>query len=264
MSDCIRIDKAACIGCGMCVKDCPHHAIVLKDKIAEMKLDRCMECGHCVAVCPKAAVSMNGYAMDEVKEYDRDTFTIAPETFLNNIKFRRSIRHYKNMPVEHEKIMQIIDAGRYTPTGSNKQRIRYVVAEHPEDNIEKDAIITFRKIKSVTDVVGKFIKLPIDTRKYQVDKGFFFQGAPTAIFVISDDTVDAALASTNMGTMAESLGLGVLYVGFFVRAARINKTIRKKLSITGKERLVTAIAIGYPDAHYKRTVPRKPAKVQWL
>ena len=44
----------------------------------------------------------------------------------------------------------------------------------------------------------------------------------------------------------------------------LNKTIRKKLSIKGKEKVVTAIAIGYPDVHYKRTVPRKPANVQWL
>lgn len=264
MSDCISVDKNACIGCGMCVKDCPHHAIILKDKKAIMNLESCMECGHCVAVCPKAAISMNGYAMDEVTEYDKNTFSIAPETFINNIKYRRSIRYYKDRPVEHEKVTQIIDAGRYTPTGSNKQRIRYVVVERPENNIEKDAIKTFRRIKSVSDVVGKFIKLPIDTRKYQIDQGFFFHGAPTVILVISDDMVDAALASTNMATMAESLGLGVLYVGFFVRAARMNRTIRKKLSITGKEQVVTAIAIGYPDVHYKRTVPRKPAHVQWL
>lgn len=56
----------------------------------------------------------------------------------------------------------------------------------------------------------------------------------------------------------------MLYVGYFVRAARMNKTIRKKLSINGKEKVVTAIALGYPDVDYKRTVPRKPAKVQWL
>jgi nitroreductase/NAD-dependent dihydropyrimidine dehydrogenase PreA subunit len=264
MSDCIKIDKANCIGCGMCVKDCPHHAIKVKDKKADMVLDSCMECGHCVAICPNAAISMNGYDMSEVKEYDKDIFTIAPDAFLNNIKFRRSIRHYKDMPVEHEKIEQIIDAGRYTPTGSNKQRIRYVVVENPENNIEQDAIKTFKKIKFVADFIGKFIKLPIDTKNYQIDKGFFFHGAPAVIFVISDDTVDAALASTNMGTMAESLGLGVIYVGFFVRAARMTKLIRKKLSLSKKEQVVTAIAIGYPDVHYKRTVPRKEANIQWL
>ncbi|MCP1110491.1 nitroreductase [Lachnospiraceae bacterium PFB1-21] len=76
--------------------------------------------------------------------------------------------------------------------------------------------------------------------------------------------MDAALASTNMGTMAEAQGLGVLYVGFFAMAARVSKKIRKKLSLTGKEKVVTAIAIGYPDVHYKRTVPRKKAKVKLL
>lgn len=264
MSECIQIDKAACVGCGMCVKDCPHRAIVLKDGKAEMRLDRCMECGHCVAVCPKAAVSMNGYAMDEVEEYDKNTFIIEPDTFLRSIKFRRSIRFYKNKPVEHEKIEQIIEAGRYTPTGSNKQGIRYVAAEYPEKGIEKDAVKTFRRIKAAADVIGKFVKLPINTKNYQIGEGFFFHGAPVVLFVISEDPVDAALASTNMSTMAEVLGLGTLYVGFFVKAAKLNRMIRKKLSLTGKEQVVTAIAIGYPDVSYRRTVPRKPADVQWM
>ena len=107
------------------------------------------------------------------------------------------------------------------------------------------------------------IKVPI-MRQPLVQKGFFFHGAPAVIFVIADDPVDAALAPTNMGTMAEAQGLGVLYVGFFAMAARVSKKIRKKLSLTGKEKVVTAIAIGYPDVHYKRTVPRKKAKVKLL
>lgn len=264
MSDCIKIDHNECIGCGICVKDCPHQAIKVKDGKADMVLTNCMECGHCVAICPKAAISMNGYDMNEVVDYDKDTFTITPDTFLNNIKFRRSIRHFKNDPVEKEKIEQIIETGRFTPTGSNKQRIHYVVVKNPEDTIEKEAIKTFRKMKKIADVAGRFVKLPIDTRKYNVDKGFFFHGAKTVILVISDDAVDAALASTNMGTMAEAQGLGVLYVGFFTRAVKMNKTLQRQLSLKGKEKVITTIALGYPAVKYQRTVPRKTADVRWM
>ena len=264
MSDCICIDKETCIGCGMCVLDCPSKAIVLKDDKAVMVLENCLECGHCVAICPKAAVSMHGYDMNEVLEYNKNDFEIDPNTLLNRLKFRRSIRNYKNESVEYDKIQKIIEAGRYTPTGKNKQSIRYVVMENPTVKIEQDAIKAFEKLKSASDVLCNFVKLPMDTRKYQFETGFFFHGAPTVIFVISNDTVDASLASANMGIMAETLGLGVLYVGFFALASRMSKTIRKKLSITGKEKVVTAIAIGYPDVNYKRTVLRKEANVHWM
>lgn len=219
MSDCIKIDKEKCSGCGMCVKDCPNRAIELNEKKAQMVFDSCLECGHCVAICPKGAVSMNGYAMDEVKEYSKDVFTIAPESFLNSIKFRRSIRQFKSLPVEHDKIMKVIDVGRYTPTGSNKQGTRYIVVENPENSIEKDAIRTFQKIKSIDDKVGRYVKLPINTRTLNVKKGFFFHGAPAVILVISDDTVDAALASANMENMANALGLGVVVCWLFCKSS---------------------------------------------
>ena len=66
-----------------------------------------------------------------------------------------------------------------------------------------------------------------------------------------------------METMAESMGLGVLYVGLFVRTSKISRNIQKKLGLKGKEKLVTAMAGGCPAVKYARTVPRRPAQVEW-
>jgi formate hydrogenlyase subunit 6/NADH:ubiquinone oxidoreductase subunit I len=50
-----------CIGCMLCVKDCPSDAIAIK-KIgekkfqAEINLARCVSCGQCVDSCPKKAL----------------------------------------------------------------------------------------------------------------------------------------------------------------------------------------------------------------
>ena len=65
-----------------------------------------------------------------------------------------------------------------------------------------------------------------------------------------------------METMAESMGLGVLYVGLFVRTSKISRNIQKKLGMKGKEKLVTAMAVGCPAVKYVRTVPRRPAQVE--
>lgn len=48
---------------------------------------------------------------------NKEKFDISPVRLLNFIKFRRSVRHYKNKPVEKEKLERILEAGRYTATG---------------------------------------------------------------------------------------------------------------------------------------------------
>lgn len=91
----VTIEKDLCIGCGKCVKDCVAHNIILKDGKAEPKRD-CFLCGHCVAVCPRAAVSIPEYNMAEVEEYEKESFTMNPDTLLHAVKYRRSIRDYQD------------------------------------------------------------------------------------------------------------------------------------------------------------------------
>ena len=261
----ILINKEQCIGCGECVADCPYSAIELDtQRKARMFRDSCLECGHCVAVCPQAAVRMDGYDMGEVIEFDQSTPALDPHRLMNSIRSRRSVRQFTPDEVERKKIEYIIEAGRFTPTGSNKQKNRYIVVEHPERSIEVSAVQSFKKLQAVLDILGRFIRLPYRTSDYKLQEGFFFHGAPAVILVVSEDATDAALASTNMSTMAESLGLGVLYVGFFTRAAGMSKRIRQQLGLKAKEKVVTALAIGYPNVHYIRTAPRKQAEVRWM
>ncbi|MFT4104734.1 MAG: nitroreductase family protein [Lacrimispora sp.] len=263
MNSTVKIDTEKCIGCGLCCKDCTSRVIVLQKGKAVMMAEKCLECGHCVAVCPTDAFTMSGYDMSEVKPYDENVFGIDEDILLNTIKFRRSVRHYKDKQVEKEVIKKIIEAGRFTPTGSNKQRIRYIVAQKSIPMFENEALKTFRYLKRLLEMVSRFVKLPYDVSGYKLKPGFFFHGAPTVLFVISDDDVDASLASMNMELMAEAMGLGTLYVGFFVVAAKMSKRIRKRLGLAKKEKVVTCLAMGYPDVKYMRTVPRKKAEIEW-
>lgn len=66
-----------------------------------------------------------------------------------------------------------------------------------------------------------------------------------------------------MELMAEAMGLGTLYARLFTTVANKNKKIRKVLELGKKENIVTCLAIGYPDVHYMRTVPRKKANIEW-
>ncbi|MFQ9892771.1 MAG: nitroreductase family protein [Emergencia sp.] len=76
------------------------------------------------------------------------------------------------------------------------------------------------------------------------------------------ESFDAGLASSYMELMAESLGLGVLYSGFFVAAVRLGKEIRQELGLDKEEQVVSCLVLGYPDVGYQRIVPRRPAKIK--
>lgn len=95
-----KVDRNKCIACMQCIKDCPASVISLKDGKADINNEGCIKCGHCIAVCPVEAVSTDDYNMNEVVPYNKETFSVNPENLLNFIKFRRSVRRFKNKEVE--------------------------------------------------------------------------------------------------------------------------------------------------------------------
>lgn len=52
-----------CIGCGECLKACPHDAIFVSEEGLITSRERCKACGTCAAVCPTGAREMIGREM---------------------------------------------------------------------------------------------------------------------------------------------------------------------------------------------------------
>jgi len=49
------VNQAACIGCGICQKNCAHDAITIEDRKAFIDHSKCVGCGRCIGACPKDA-----------------------------------------------------------------------------------------------------------------------------------------------------------------------------------------------------------------
>ena len=50
------VNGAACVGCGVCARNCAHDAIHVEEKKAVIDYARCKGCGRCIGVCPTKAM----------------------------------------------------------------------------------------------------------------------------------------------------------------------------------------------------------------
>ncbi len=50
------IDENSCIGCGICVGNCPSGAITIDDGVVAIRMDECIRCGTCHDICPREAI----------------------------------------------------------------------------------------------------------------------------------------------------------------------------------------------------------------
>ncbi len=287
----IKINQDDCSLCEICFDVCTRKLLRRKDDVIEVLQDTCSLCGHCKAVCPEDAIDIVGLNPDEYEPVPARSDIPAPDPLLAFFRSRRSTRIYKRSPVEREKLEKIIQAGRFAPTGGNRQPLEYTVVETPEVLSKvRDTCILFH-VKNAEILIanlaekekqGQPLSEPEQAMKQyaetwpwrleQNQKGIdtLFYHAPVLIVVHADTDVaptpevDAGIASTQMVLMAESLGLGNCYLGFLVSAAQDSSEIKDLLGISEKDKPVVAFVTGYPDVEYLRLVSRNPARVNWI
>ncbi|MGL5963461.1 MAG: nitroreductase family protein [Fusobacteriaceae bacterium] len=259
-----KVDNNRCIGCGICIKDCFVRDIEMIDGKASIKNKNCFRCGHCVAICPVNAVSTDDFPMDDVAEYSRDNFQVESENLLNFIKFRRTTRQYQDRDIENEKLLKIIEAGRFTPTATNSQDVAFTVVKKDILEVRDITLKTLRVmaeniLKNSEDMkIRRYAKMWLTMN----DDNLFYR-APALIIVTAKNPTNGHLASSNMELMTNAMGLGAVYCGFFTVASDNNPEIGKYLQIPEDRKIVSCLVVGYPAVSYKRTAPRKSAEISW-
>lgn len=252
----VLIQEEKCIGCGSCVKDCVAGFLKLKDGKAVVGTAGCIGCGHCYAVCPTEAITLPAMETENGEFVPFTEFDSA--RLLQAMKSRRTIRQFQSREVEPEKVDMILEAGRYCPTGANAQDVAYTILGSRQDAIEALCVGLFRK------GIGAAGKVSAMARNITIDDHYFFKGAPLVIVVSAKSKGNANLASSYMEIMAESLGLGVLYSGFFISCASISGKVRKLLNLPAGHKAMTCMVMGYPAVRYHRIPGRKKAQIQKL
>ena len=266
----IIVDKEKCVGCRNCVRDCFGRNMAIKDGKAKVIWDGCMKCGHCVAVCPANAIVFDDYDQSEIIECESGTCLPDAKQYLQHLKSRRSIRHFTEKQVEQEKLEYILEAGRYSPTGGNLQNVSYIVIRDEIQEIKEMFIDELYEMALELDKAGKqvswysnFWKTMYREYHSEAKKDSLFFDAGTVILVTSNSPQSGIIAAAHMETMVYAQDLGMLYSGFTCSAVEHSEKIREYLHMKPDYHAYACLVIGYPDVKYYRTVPRKPADIEW-
>ena len=286
----IIIDHDRCTHCGTCSNVCVRKVIDDSEDILKLRDMECISCGHCKAACPEDAIEIPGLNAEEFVPFSRDPDFMSPEELSTFFRARRSTRIYKKNPVEKEKIEQIIEAGRFAPTGGNRQPLRYVTTNSLE-KIDEIRTLTFNSLLKQVDQMVNPAKGKLNTdeapsvvyktlldyaelikgmaRDYEKGEDRLLWHAPALIAAhaskeVEYPEIEAGLCAMQMVLMAEALGLGTCFIGFINMATDNSPELKKVMQIPDHHRVITAFVAGYPDVTYYRLVSRKPVQVKWM
>ncbi|MFX0000584.1 MAG: nitroreductase family protein [Candidatus Hermodarchaeota archaeon] len=158
---------------------------------------------------------------------------IDSQTFLKFLKGRRSIRSFQDKPVTEKEIEMILEAGRWTPSASNRQPWEFLV---------------IRK-KEILEKISKFAFY-----------GTFIREAPVAIAIVGKTKtsskwylIDTSLVSMQMMLMAWSLGIGTCWIGTMNR-----EKVKNLLGLRETDHILTVLPFGYIKGDIPDPKPRKP------
>ncbi|MGI6497641.1 MAG: nitroreductase family protein [Oscillospiraceae bacterium] len=275
----LKINESLCVGCAQCASECFYGRIFMDGKKAKMGDAPCWDCYHCIGLCPVGAISDNDVDMSQVVPYDEKTFRVSPGNLSNLIKFRRSIRAFEKTPLSRGDLVRLLDAGRYSPTGENRQPIRYIVLQNALPAVRDAAIEAFWAVAQRDDPEeiervyggnpGHNDHWKRCYRSYREEgKDGLFYGAPTVVLAVAPkdelSILDVGIATSNIELMAAASGFGTCYIAFLQMACIAEPSLRDKMGIGQGEEILAVMALGRPALRFHRTVPRNELNVEWI
>lgn len=168
------------------------------------------------------------------------------------LKSHKSVRKFRQQPVEEEKVKLIIEAAQSASTSSFVQAYTIIRIENKE---KRTMIAKLGGNQSYIEECPLFLIFCADLNRHKIAcemQGKNMVEGYTEPFIIA--TVDAALAAQNAMIAAESMGLGGVYIG----GIRNNpEKISKLLEIPTNVYPVFGMCLGYPaeDNDIKQRLP---------
>ncbi|MBI4959819.1 MAG: nitroreductase family protein [Desulfovibrio sp.] len=266
------IDETRCVRCGECAADCPAGIIVMND-LPDLTDDaRCFRCQHCYAVCPEGALSILGLKPDASSSLAKSL--PGPGQMENLVKWRRSVRRYKDENLPPAVIDELLEASCHAPTGVNARDVLFTVVKSREfmATLRQETLtrlMTLDEAGGFPDgLVGQYLGWVVNAWRSE-GKDVIFRGAPHMLVTSAPKDApcpvqDTHIALATFELLASANGLGTLWDGLFMMALAVCPDLVAKLGIPNDHVLGYAMLFGRPDVEYHRPVRRGPANVNAL
>lgn len=277
-----------CTGCGLCVEVCKDFSLILQDNKVRLAADPafgCIACGHCMAICPEGAIEISGRTLSASDLFDLSAFGSLPEydQMMNLLRHRRSIREFRDRPVEKAMIEQILEAARQAPMGLPPSDVNVLILENKEAgrSFAADFCGYLEKIswwvspwflalmrpfwgKANDELFKGFIRpmIRIFTRSMKQGVNHVTYDAPLTMYFYGSpwcDPADPLIAATYAMLAGESLGLGTCMIGSIhpmIQNGGAAKKFRDKYKIRFKSREGLVVIFGHPAVKYPKGIRR--------
>lgn len=285
----VSIDEERCNRCGICAERC-ERCFTNKENIILVHSDEtcCNLCGHCVSLCPADAIHHNEMDMDNFPEVN-ERINYDPDDFIRFVRQRRSHRSFKKKKISQKDLGKLTELCRYIPTGSNLQTVEIKVLTNTE-KIKKLSDLTVDHIMGIIHETenqvntlssqGKEIPEKLARRKELLDRykmigqardlGFdpILHEAPVVMvfhspFSPGTPKDDCVIAAQTVVLTAMTMGLGTCYNQSLEHSANNSPLVKEALNLPYGNKIYSVLIMGYPKLQFRRTVDRKPIKVQW-
>lgn len=154
------------------------------------------------------------------------------------ITTRRSIRKYKQEPIDEGKLHKVLEAARLAPSAANRQPWRFILVRNPKIKENLKAAYNREWFTSAPAIVVAC-------------------AVPGEAWVRRDGEeywkVDVSIAMQNLVLAAWEEGLGTCWIGAFNE-----EEAKRVLGIPSDIRVVAMTPLGYPDEEKGPVTNRKP------
>ncbi|MHB1348016.1 MAG: nitroreductase family protein [Candidatus Humimicrobiaceae bacterium] len=151
------------------------------------------------------------------------------KNFLELAKRRKSIRSFKNMKIEEEKLNYVLEAFRLAPSAKNLQPWKLVIVT--DESVKENLIPACRNQKFISEAPVIIIATIIEEEAYATMGGYF-----------NSYPVDIGISLEHLILAAAEQGLGTCWIGAFDE-----KAVKKVMKIPENVRVVAITPLGYPN-----------------
>jgi nitroreductase len=163
------------------------------------------------------------------------------KNFLSLVEKRKSIRSFKSIDIEKEKLDYILEAFRQAPSAKNLQPWKLVVVT--DKNIIRNLAIACRNQTFISEAPVVIVACAKEEEAYATMGGY-----------LNSFPVDIGISFEHIMLAAAEQGLGSCWIGAFNE-----KDVKAVLGIPENIRVVALTPIGYPNDE-GRERNRKPIK----